>query len=113
VGALAATAPTCWATLPDLPAVAEVVPGYEIVTWSGIGAPSGTPAVIVEKLNRVINEGLADPKLRSRFDDVGVSLLPLFPEAFATLIVEDTAKWSKVEKFSGAQRSSSRFVGCS
>jgi tripartite-type tricarboxylate transporter receptor subunit TctC len=101
--ALAVTAPTPWAALPDLPVVGEVVPGYEVVTWSGIGAPRGTPAGIVEKLNRVINEGLADPKLKSRFDDIGVSALPLSPDAFATLIGEDTVKWAKVVKFSGAK----------
>jgi tripartite-type tricarboxylate transporter receptor subunit TctC len=100
---LAVTAPARWAALPDMPAVGEIVPGYEVVTWSGIGAPRGTPAGIVDKLNRVINEGLADPKLKSRFDDLGVSLLPLSPDAFAKVIAEDTVKWAKVVKFSGAK----------
>lgn len=101
--ALAVTAPTRWDALPNVPAVGETVPGYEVVTWSGIGAPRSTPTDTVQKLNRVINEGLADPKLRSRFTDIGVSVLPLSPEAFAVLIAQDTDKWSQVMKFSGSK----------
>jgi tripartite-type tricarboxylate transporter receptor subunit TctC len=101
--ALAVTAPTRWAALPDVPALAEFVPGYEVVTWSGIAAPRNTPADVVEKLNREINAGLADPRLKARFEELGVTVMPLSPTAFGSLIAEDTAKWAKVVRFAGAK----------
>src|SRR5262249_9156749 len=101
--ALGVTAPARWAALPDVPAVGEFVAGYEVVTWSGIAAPRGTPVYVIDKLNRDINAVLADPKLKTRFDELGATVWPLSPAAFGTLIAEDTAKWAKVVKFSGAK----------
>jgi tripartite-type tricarboxylate transporter receptor subunit TctC len=89
--------------LPDIPSLAEFVPGYETSGWYGIGAPRGTPAEIVDKLNREINEGLADAKLQARFADLGYLTFANSPGAFGTLIAAETDKWAKVVKFSGAK----------
>jgi len=101
VRAVAVTTARRSGALPDVPTIGESVPGYDVVGWSGIGAPRGTPAEIVDTLNREINAGLASPKLKERFADLGVTVMPLSPADFAALIAEDAAKWSKVIKFAG------------
>jgi tripartite-type tricarboxylate transporter receptor subunit TctC len=101
--ALAVTTTTRSAALPDLPTVGEFVPGYEASSWYGIGAPKGTPAEIVDTLNRAVNAGLADPKLKARFADLGAAVLAGTPADFGRLIAEETEKWGKVVRFSGAK----------
>jgi tripartite-type tricarboxylate transporter receptor subunit TctC len=100
---LAVTSATHADALPDLPAVAEFVPGYESNLWFGVGAPSGTAPDIVDKLNREINAGLADPKLKARYAELGSAVFPTTPADFGKLFVEETEKWAKVVKFSGAK----------
>jgi tripartite-type tricarboxylate transporter receptor subunit TctC len=101
--ALAVTTATRLEALPDIPTVGEFVPGYEAIAVTGVGAPRGTPAEIVDKLNQEINAGLVDPRLRARLADLGVTPLPGSPADFGKLIADDTAKWAKVVKFSGAK----------
>ena len=101
--ALAVTTATRSEALPDIPTVGEFVPGYEASAWFGIGAPKNTPAEIVDKLNKEINAGLADPKLKARLADLGGTVLPGSPADFGKLIAEETEKWAKVVKFSGAK----------
>jgi len=101
--ALAVTTATRSQTLPDLPAIAESVPGYEASGWFGVGAPRNTPAEIVDKLNREINACLADPKLQARIADLGGVALTGSPSDFRRLIAEETDKWAKVVRFSGAK----------
>jgi tripartite-type tricarboxylate transporter receptor subunit TctC len=101
--ALAVTAVTRSETLPDLPTVSDFVPGYEASAWSGIGGPKDTPAEIIDKLNREINAGLADPKIKGRLADLGNTAMPDSPADFAKLIARETEKWAKVVKFSGAK----------
>ena len=90
-------------TLPDLPTVADFVPGYEATSWYGLGAPNGTPAEIIEKLNREVNASLTDPKAKARFSELGATLIPGTPAEFGKLLAEETEKWGKVVKFSGAK----------
>jgi tripartite-type tricarboxylate transporter receptor subunit TctC len=99
--ALAVTTATRSDTLPDIPAVAEFVPGYEASNWFGVGAPTATPAEIVDKLNKEINASLADPKMKARIVDLGGDVLALPPDKFGKLIAEDTEKWGKVVKSAG------------
>ena len=99
--ALAVASATRSEMLPDIPTVGEFVPGYEAPTWYGLGAPKNTPAEIVAKLNKEINAGLADPKLRARLADLGGIALTGSPSDFGKLIVEETEKWGKVVKFVG------------
>ena len=82
--------------LPDLPAVGEFVPSYEVSSWFGIGAPKNTPADIVGMLNSAINAGLADPNLKSHLVDLGGTVLPGSPADFSELIVDETEKWRKL-----------------
>jgi tripartite-type tricarboxylate transporter receptor subunit TctC len=82
--------------LPDIPTVAEYLPGYEVSGWFGIGAPRNTPADIIEKLNKEINAALADPKLKARLADLGATVLRGPPADFGKLIADETEKWSKV-----------------
>ena len=89
--------------LPDLPTVADFVPGYEASAWYGVGAPKGTPAEIIDKLNSEINAILANPKTKSRFAELGASLIGGSPADFGRLVVEETDKWGKVVRFSGAK----------
>jgi tripartite-type tricarboxylate transporter receptor subunit TctC len=89
--------------LPDLPIVADFVPGYEATAWYGLGAPKGTPIEVVDKLNKEVNAILADPKSKARFEDLGASLLPGSPADFGKLLADETDKWAKVVKFSGAK----------
>jgi tripartite-type tricarboxylate transporter receptor subunit TctC len=82
--------------VPDLPAVREFLPGYEVSAWYGVGAPKGTPTEIVDKINTEINEGLADPKLRARIADFGGTPFALSPADFGKFIADETEKWGKV-----------------
>jgi tripartite-type tricarboxylate transporter receptor subunit TctC len=99
--ALAVTAATRSDELPDIPTVAEFVPGYEASNWFGVGAPKTTPAETVEKLNEEINAGLADPKIKARLAELGAMVLAGSPADFVKLIAEDTEKWAKVVKSAG------------
>lgn len=103
VRALAVTTATRSPALPDLPTVADVVPGYEVSSWQGIGAPRNTPKEIVDKLNKEINAGFADSKFKERLAALGGTPLAGSPADFAKLIAEETEKWRKVVKFSGAK----------
>ncbi len=88
--------------LPDVPAVTETVPGYEASAWFGIGAPKGTPAAIIDKINRTVNAALADPKMKARLAELGGIPLIGTPAEFGKLMADETAKWEKVVKFAGA-----------
>jgi tripartite-type tricarboxylate transporter receptor subunit TctC len=99
--ALAVTTATRLDLLPDIPTVAEYLPGYEVSAWFGIGAPRNTPADIIEKLNKEINAALADPKLKARLADLGGTVLGGPPADFGKLIADETEKWAKVIKFAG------------
>ena len=101
--ALAVTTATRLDALPDIPTVADVVPGYEASAVHGIGAPKNTPTEIVDRLNKEINAALADPKMVARLADLGLTVLPGSPADFGKLIAEETEKWGKVVKFSGAK----------
>jgi tripartite-type tricarboxylate transporter receptor subunit TctC len=100
---LAVTSATRSHVMPDVPALAEVVPGYEADAVQGLGAPAHTPAEIVDKLNREVNAGLADPKLKARFSDLGATVFPVSPAEFRKFMAEETEKWAKVIRFSGAK----------
>ena len=99
--ALAVTTATRSDALPGIPTVDEFVPGYEASSWYGVGAPKATPAEIIEKLNKEINAGLADPKIKARLADLGGDVLALSPADFGKLIAEETEKWGTVVKFTG------------
>ena len=81
----------------------DVVPGYEASQWYGVGVPKNTPVEIVERLNKEINAGLADPKLKAQLADLGGTILPGPAADFGKLIAEETEKWAKAVKFSGAK----------
>jgi tripartite-type tricarboxylate transporter receptor subunit TctC len=100
---LAVTGASRSETLPDLPTVADFLPGYEATSWYGLGAPKGTPTEIIEKLNREVNAILAEPKTKARFLELGASMLPGSAADFGKLVAEETEKWGKVVKFSGAK----------
>jgi tripartite-type tricarboxylate transporter receptor subunit TctC len=89
--------------LPDIPTLGDFVPNFEASQWIGLCAPKDTPSEIIRKLNAEINAGLADPKLKARFADVGGTVLPGLPADFGKLIADETEKWGKVVKFSGAK----------
>ena len=99
--ALAVTTTHRLAALPDLPTVAEAVPGYEALGWYALGAPKNTPAEIVDKLNAATNAALADPKLKARLADLGVEPMPMTPAEFRKFIAGETDKWTKVIKSAG------------
>jgi tripartite-type tricarboxylate transporter receptor subunit TctC len=99
--ALAVTTATRSAALPDIPSVGEFVPGYEASSMYGLGAPRGTPAEIVAKLNSQINAALADSKMKARLADFGGTVLPGSPADFGRLIADETDKWAKVIRFAG------------
>jgi tripartite-type tricarboxylate transporter receptor subunit TctC len=98
---LALTTATRSEVLPEVPPVGDFVPGYKADSWLGIGAPKNTPPEIVDKLNKEINAGLADPKLRARFAELGAAGIPGSPADLGKLIAEETEKWAKVVKFAG------------
>jgi tripartite-type tricarboxylate transporter receptor subunit TctC len=99
--ALGVTSVTRAATLPDLPAIGEFVPGYEANGWFGIAAPEATPAAIIDKLNKDISAGLDDPKLKPRLLALGVETHAMTPAEFKAFIVGEVDKWAEVIKFSG------------
>ena len=101
--ALAVSSPTRSAALPDIPTVGETVPGFETVAFAGIGAPKDTPTEIIDKLNIEVNAGLADPRLKARIAELGGTTLSHSPAGFGKLIADETEKWSKVVRFSGAK----------
>jgi len=101
VRALAVTTATRSDELPDIPTVAEFVPGYEASAWFGVGAPKNTPSEIIDKLNKEINAGLADPKMKASLADLGGTPLVVSPADFGKLIAEETEKWGKVVSFTG------------
>jgi tripartite-type tricarboxylate transporter receptor subunit TctC len=99
--ALAVTTATRSEALPDIPTVGEFVPGYEASVWFGLGAPNGTPAEIIDKLNQEISAALADPKIKGRLAESGGKALAGSPADFGKLVAEETEKWAKVVKFVG------------
>ena len=108
---LAVTTATHSDVLPELPTVAEVVPGYEASTWYGLGAPRNTPADVVQSpadvvqsLNAAVNAALADPGMKSRLAEMGGIVLAGSPADFGRLIAEETEKWAQVVQFSGAKQ---------
>lgn len=101
--ALAVTTAMRSHALPDIPVVADFVPGYEASAWFGVGVPRGTPAEIIDKLNKEINAAIADPAIKARLADMGGMLINGTPEEFGKIVVEETEKWAKVVKFSGAK----------
>ncbi len=100
---LAVTATARLEGLPDVPTVADFLPGFETSAWAGIGAPKNTPAEIIDQLNRETNAALADPKLKARVADLGGMVFPLSPAEYEKRVAEETEKWGKVVKFSGAK----------
>jgi tripartite-type tricarboxylate transporter receptor subunit TctC len=100
---LAVTAATRSDALPDVPSLGDFLPGYEASSWNGLCAPKNTPAEIVDKLNREINTALGDPKIKARFADLGAPPIGGSPADFGKIIADDTEKWAKVIKFSGAR----------
>jgi tripartite-type tricarboxylate transporter receptor subunit TctC len=98
---LAVTTAAGASVLPELPPVADVVPGYEASQWYGMGAPRSTPAAIVDKLNTEINAALVDAGMKARLADIGGEPLPGSPSDFGKLIAEETEKWAKVVKLAG------------
>jgi tripartite-type tricarboxylate transporter receptor subunit TctC len=101
--AIAVTSATRFERLPKTPTIGETVTGFEAVYWAGIVAPRNTPAEIVERLNRVVNDGLAAPEMKARFADVVCSVMPGSSADFGKLIADETEKWKKVVKLSGAK----------
>jgi tripartite-type tricarboxylate transporter receptor subunit TctC len=93
---LAVTTPTRAQALPDIPTIAESLPGFAVSQWVGVGAPKGTPTAILERLNLAINAGLADPRLKARLAEIGVTALLGSPADFGKLIAAETEKLGKV-----------------
>jgi tripartite-type tricarboxylate transporter receptor subunit TctC len=94
--ALAVTATSRVDALPDIPTMRDFVPGFEASGWLGVGAPKKTPAEIIDKLNKEINAGLADPKINARLADLGSTPIVLSPAAFRKFITDEVEKWAKV-----------------
>jgi tripartite-type tricarboxylate transporter receptor subunit TctC len=101
--ALGVSAPTRLDVLPDVPRIADFVPNFETSAFAGIGAPKGTPADIVEKLSNEMKAGLADPKIRARIAELGGAPLSMSSAEFGKYIADETQKWAKAVKFSGAK----------
>jgi len=101
--ALAVTTAMRSEALPDVPIVADFVPGYEASAWFGLGAPKGTPPEIIELLNKEVNAAVADANVRARLVDMGGMMINGTPAEFGRIIAEETDKWAKVVKFSGAK----------
>jgi tripartite-type tricarboxylate transporter receptor subunit TctC len=101
VRALGVTSPQRWPSAPEIPAIAETVPGYEATVFYGMSAPKGTPPEIVEILNKAVNEVLNDPKLIARFAAIGGVPKPMTPAGYGKLIADETEKWRKVVEFAG------------
>ena len=101
VRALGVTSPQRWPGVPDVPAIAETVPGFESVGFYGISAPKGTPPEIVDILNKAVGEALKDPKVADRLTEIGGIPKPMTPAEFGRLIADETEKWRKVVAFAG------------
>jgi tripartite-type tricarboxylate transporter receptor subunit TctC len=99
--ALGVTSPKRWPTVPDIPAIAETVPGFESVGFYGISVPKGTPPEIIATLNKAVGEALKDPKLVARLAEVGGIPRPMTPAEFGKLVADETEKWRKVVEFAG------------
>jgi tripartite-type tricarboxylate transporter receptor subunit TctC len=99
--ALAVTTAARSEALPDIPTVSEFVPGYEASAWYGIGAPKNTRAEVIDKLNKEINAGLSDSKIKARYAELGATVFAGSPAAFGKFIAEETDKWAKVVSFAG------------
>jgi tripartite-type tricarboxylate transporter receptor subunit TctC len=102
--ALGVTATTRSPALPDVPAIADVLPGYEASAVTGLGAPRGTPAEIVRTLNKEVNAGLADPRIKARLAELGGTALPGSPADYGRLIADESERWGKVVKLVGIKR---------
>jgi tripartite-type tricarboxylate transporter receptor subunit TctC len=100
--AIAVTTAVREKTLPDVPTVGETVPGYEASAWFGMAVPKGTPRPIIDKLNKAINDALADPATQAKLAELGGTLIPGTPEDFGKVITSETDKWAKVVKATGA-----------
>lgn len=101
VRALGVTSPQRWPTVPDVPAIAETVPGFESVGFYGISAPKGTPPEVIEILNKAVGEALKDPKVIARLTENGGIPRPMTPAEFGKLVSDETEKWKKVVEFAG------------
>jgi tripartite-type tricarboxylate transporter receptor subunit TctC len=101
--ALAVTSAKRAGVLPDVPAIGEVLSGFEATAWDGTCAPKGTPRPVVDALNGAINAGLADPQLKTKINDLGGETMAMTPEQFGKFLADETAKWAKVIKFSGVK----------
>jgi tripartite-type tricarboxylate transporter receptor subunit TctC len=101
--ALATTTATRTEILPELPTIGDFVPGYESSSVNGIGAPRGTPTEIIDRLNKEINAGFADAKLKAKFADLGSTVLPGSPAAYGKLLADETEKWARVVKAAGVR----------
>ncbi|MDD1529503.1 MFS transporter [Bradyrhizobium sp. WBOS7] len=101
VRALGVTSPQRWPSVPDVPAIAETVPGFESVGFYGISAPKGTPPEVIETLNKAVGEALKDPKLVAKLAETGGIPKPMTPAEFGKLVADETAKWRKVVEFAG------------
>jgi tripartite-type tricarboxylate transporter receptor subunit TctC len=99
--ALGVSSPQRWPSVPDIPAIAETVPGYEASVFYGMSAPKGTPPEIVEILNKAVNDVLKDPKLIARFATIGGIPKPMSPDGYGQLIADETEKWRKVVELAG------------
>jgi tripartite-type tricarboxylate transporter receptor subunit TctC len=102
--ALAVTTATRSEALPDVPIMADFLPGFEAGSWWGVGVPRNTPVEIVEKLNKEINAGLADPNIKMRLAELGTTPLLFSPAEFGAFVQVETEKWARVVKFSGAKQ---------
>ncbi|MFZ2067409.1 MAG: tripartite tricarboxylate transporter substrate binding protein [Xanthobacteraceae bacterium] len=101
--ALAVTGAKRSPILPDVPAIAEFLPGFAATAWDGTCAPKGTPPEVIAKLNKTINAGLADPQINTKLKDLGGDIMAMTPAEFGKFLAEETAKWDKVVKSSGAK----------
>ena len=93
---LATTGAACLEALPDMPTVAEFVPGYGTSAWHGVGVPKATPDEIIDRIHKEVAAGLVDAKMKARFADLGGAPMPMTPAEFTRLIVDGTKKWAKV-----------------
>jgi tripartite-type tricarboxylate transporter receptor subunit TctC len=100
---LAVTSTERTAMFPDIPTVADFLPGYEAYSWYGLGAPKGTPKEIIDKLNAEVQAVLAEAKTKARFAELGATLLPGKPADFGKYVADETEKWGKVVKFAGVK----------
>jgi tripartite-type tricarboxylate transporter receptor subunit TctC len=101
--ALAVGTATRWDRLPSVPTIGETVPGYEAISWAGVVAPKGTPPQVIERLSAEINAGLANPGIKARINEIGATPMIVGPAGFGKLIADETDKWGKVVRLSGAK----------